>query len=332
MSLYQRSGTWWVSFTSPSGQRIRRSTGTQDKKQAQEFHDRLKAELWKQQRLGEKPKRTWQEAVIRWLKETDHKATHYKDVAMLKWLDQFLGNKFLNEITRDDLDLIGEVKRSEASSSTANRYLALIRAILHRARDEWEWIDHFPKVRLFKESKKRIRFITVDEAKRLLMELPEHLASMAKFSLATGLRQSNVSYLTWQQVNMNRRVAWIYADQAKAGKTIRVPLNDLALEVLHQRKGIDPEYVFTYKGKPVKRTSTKAWKNALKRAGIEDFRWHDLRHTWASWHVQNGTSLQELMELGGWSSYEMVLKYAHLAGDHLLEAANRISGTNLAHL
>ena len=88
--------------------------------------------------------------------------------------------------------------------------------------------------------------------------------------------------------------------------------------------GVHPEYVFTYQGRPVERTSTKAWKNALRRAGIANFRWHDLRHTWASWHVQSGTSLQELMELGGWSSYEMVLRYAQLAGEHLKGAAGRI--------
>jgi len=85
----------------------------------------------------------------------------------------------------------------------------------------------------------------------------------------------------------------------------------------------------TYQDKPLARTTTKAWKKALNRAGIEDFRWHDLRHTWASWHVQNGTSLQELQELGGWASYEMVLRYAHLAADHLKEAASRIEGTIL---
>jgi len=80
----------------------------------------------------------------------------------------------------------------------------------------------------------------------------------------------------------------------------------------------------------VGRTTTKSWKNALNRAGISDFRWHDLRHTWASWHVQKGTSLQELMELGGWSSFEMVLRYADLAGEHLKQAAGHIEGTVLA--
>lgn len=77
----------------------------------------------------------------------------------------------------------------------------------------------------------------------------------------------------------------------------------------------------------MERCSTKARKRALECAGIErSFRWHDLRHTWASWHVQNGTPLQELMELGSLASYDMVLRYAHLAADHLRRAAYRIDG------
>jgi integrase len=70
--------------------------------------------------------------------------------------------------------------------------------------------------------------------------------------------------------------------------------------------------------------SSSAWDEAKRRARIEHFRFHDLRHTWASWHVQSGTSLQELMELGGWKSYEMVLRYAHLAPEKLGSAASRI--------
>jgi integrase len=91
--------------------------------------------------------------------------------------------------------------------------------------------------------------------------------------------------------------------------------------------------VFSYKGKPIAKANTKAWHNALARAGIENFRWHDLRHTWASWHVQNGTPLQVLKELGGWKDLTMVLRYAHLSGEHLEEYAgnsNRIV-TNLRH-
>jgi len=330
MSLYKRGSTWWVRIQSPSGARIRRSAGTSDRKQAQEYHDRLKVELWRVHKLGEKPRRTWQDAVVRWLEEKEHKAELQKDVAMLRWLDQFLGSKYLDEIDRELIDQIGAAKRKTAMPSTANRYLALVRAILRMVRDEWEWVERIPRVRLYPEPKKRVRWITREEAARLLHELPPHLADMAAFTLVTGLRQSNVSYLRWNQVDMTRGMAWVHADQSKSRKAIAVPLNRDALAILKRRMGQHPEYVFTFRGKPVAVASTKAWKAALQRAGIKDFRWHDLRHTWASWHVQEGTTLQELQELGGWSSFEMVLRYAHLAADHLKVAAGRLEGTILA--
>src|ERR1700722_11524451 len=92
--------------------------------------------------------------------------------------------------------------------------------------------------------------------------------------------------------------------------------------------GKHSRFFFTNKGKPITQVNTKAWRHALKRAKIENFRWHDLRHTWASWHVQNGTSLQELQQLGGWTSFEMVLRYAHLSSHHLKNAAERVRVTN----
>ena len=81
---------------------------------------------------------------------------------------------------------------------------------------------------------------------------------------------------------------------------------------------------FQLPGKPVTQLSTKAWYAALKRAGISDFRWHDLRHTWASWHAQGGTPLFAPQELGGWESAEMVRRYAHLAADHLAPYTERL--------
>jgi len=83
---------------------------------------------------------------------------------------------------------------------------------------------------------------------------------------------------------------------------------------------------FTYQGEPMQEVGS-AWERSLRRAEIEKFRFHDLRHTWASWPVMSGTRLQELMELGGWKSFEMVLRYAHLAPDHLSQAAGRIERT-----
>ncbi len=89
--------------------------------------------------------------------------------------------------------------------------------------------------------------------------------------------------------------------------------------------GQHPAVVFTYGGQPAGCPNTRAWKKVLSRAGISDFRWHDLRHTWASWHVQAGTPLHALQELGGWETEAMVRRYAHLAPEHLAKHAQRIS-------
>ncbi|MEM7277712.1 MAG: site-specific integrase, partial [Pseudomonadota bacterium] len=290
-------------------------------------HDKLKAELWRVYKLGEKPRRTWQEAALRWLDEKEHKADLKHDIEKLRWLDSYFGQLYLDEISRDLIDEVASEKKKGKAAATANRYLALIRSILRAARDDWEWVQQIPRVRLFKEPEKRVRWITRDEATALLRELPDHLADMAAFTLATGLRRNNVTQLRWDQVDLSRAVAWIHPDQSKSRKAISVPLNRDALSILKRRQRMHAEYAFTYQDRPVLQTSTKAWYAALKRAGISNFRWHDLRHTWASWHVQNGTSLQELMELGGWASYTMVLRYAHLATGQLKSAAERIEGS-----
>lgn len=99
MALYRRSSTWWVSLTDPSGKRVQRSTGTRDKAAAQELHDKWKVEAWRFARLGERSRHTWQEAVVRWLKETAHKATTAEDKRHLRWLDAHLHGKHLDEIT-----------------------------------------------------------------------------------------------------------------------------------------------------------------------------------------------------------------------------------------
>ena len=155
-------------------------------------------------------------------------------------------------------------------------------------------------------------------------KLPPHLEVMTRFTLATGLREANVTGLEWSQVDLERHVAWIHADQSKSGQPIGVPLNKEAMVLLRQQQGKHDKRVFTYFGKPVKKCNTKAWRNALVAAGIKDFRWHDLRHTWASWLIQAGTPIHVLQELGGWSDIRMVQRYAHLAPEHLMDYANRL--------
>ncbi len=333
MSLCKRSGTWWIDFTTPGGERVRCSARTSDKAQARELHDKLKAEAWRIFQLGEKPRRTWDEAALRWLRETEHKASHLQDVKQVAWLQQFFRGRYLAEITRDVIAEIAERKRRESTPGTANRYLAMIRAILRRAALEWEWIDKPPLIRLYPEAKRRVRWLTPEQAQKLIAELPEHLAEMMRFSLATGLRQGNVARLEWSQVDVERRAAWIHADQAKARRAIPVALNDTALDVLKRQAGKHSRFVFSYRGRPIGQVNTKAWQNALERAGIDDFRWHDLRHTWASWLTQAGVPLNALQEMGAWQTAEMVRRYAHLAPEQFIRHAQIVdrllaNGTN----
>ena len=328
MSLYKRkdSSVWWIKIRL-NGQVVQRSTGTDDKLKAQEYHDRLKVELWEQQRLGVRPTYLWKEAVIRWVQETEHKASQVSDQYHLRWLDVYLSDVPLSDINRALIDKIMAARKADGvANSTVNRVLEVMRAILRKAANEWEWLDKAPFFRLLPEPTRRIRWLTHEEATRLLAELPEHLQAMVRFSLETGLRKANVAGLLWSQVDLGRRCAWVHPDQAKARKAIAVPLSNAAVEVVRGQIGKNLTHVFSYRGNPIVAPNNSAWEKALKRAGIENFRWHDLRHTWASWHVQAGTPLHVLQELGGWESVEMVRRYAHLSSEHLANYVDRLSG------
>lgn len=338
MALYRRkdSTTWWIDITF-GGKRIQRSTGTESKQLAQELHDKLKTELWEQKRLGTKPRRTWKEAAVRYVSEKQQKVTLNTDLSHLRWLDPHLSGKYLDEINKDLIAEITEARRKQYSiprdkgpdrvinpkPATVNRTLEIIRCILRLARDEWEWIDHIPKIKLLKEPTRRISWITREKAEELLNALPHHSAELMRFALETGLRRANVTHLEWEQVDLERHTAWIHPDQAKAEEAIPVPLSENAVAILQRRKGKHEKYVFVFEGKPVVQTATKTWRKACESVGLKNFRWHDLRHTWASWHAQDGTPLHVLQELGGWKSTEMVRRYAHLSTVHLADYVNR---------
>ncbi|WP_083615858.1 site-specific integrase [Pantoea sp. 1.19] len=378
MSIFRRGSVWYGSYTTPGGKRIKESLGTEDRKQAQELHDRRKAELWRIERLGDFPDVTFEEACLRWLEEKAHKKSLDADKGRIGfWLMHFEG-VLLKDITeakiyaavsrmtnrkakerweqravsmaKKGLD-IGEYKPAAVSTSTKAKHLALMKALMRAAEREWKWIEKSPVIKVPQERNKRVRWLEPAEAKRLIEECPEPLKSTVEFALATGLRRSNIVDLTWQQIDLQRKVAWIYPEESKSGRAIGVALNEMAEAVLRRQIGRHHNWVFVHT-ESVKRNdgtttasvrkmrvdSNTAWRAALKRAGIEDFRFHDLRHTWASWLIQAGVPLSALQEMGGWESIEMVQRYAHLAPNHLTEHARQIDAIfgsrvpNLSHV
>ncbi|WP_395755260.1 tyrosine-type recombinase/integrase [Edwardsiella ictaluri] len=375
--MFRRGETWYASFTLPDGKRFKQSLGTKDKRQATELHDKLKAETWRVSKLGECPGMTFEEACVRWLEEKANKKSLDDDKSRISfWLKNFSGMqlkdiserhiyaaipKMTNRRHEENWRLMAEAMKKRgkqppayvpklASTATKATHLAFIKALLRTAERDWKMLDKAPIVKVPQPKNKRIRWLEPHEAKRLIDECPEPLKSVVEFALATGLRRSNIINLEWKQIDMQRRVAWINPEDAKAGRAIGVALNDTACRVLKKQIGNHQEWVFVYRESSTRPDGTKspvvrkmrydantAWRAALKRAGIEDFRFHDLRHTWASWLVQSGVPLSALQEMGGWESIEMVRRYAHLAPNHLTEHARQIDSIfddavpNLSH-
>lgn len=317
---------WWVDVVLPNGRRVRESTRTQDRTEAEALLARLKLDAFQEAKFGIRPKHRWKEAVVRYiaLKRKLRSAADVKRT--FRKLDPYVGHLCLEDITGDVIYHViqGELKKGNMPA-TVNRYLCVVRALLRMARDEWQWITAFPKVRMLDGEVERDRWLTREEADRLLSVCPPHLAALVRFALATGCRAGEIRGLEWSRVDLARRTAWL--NQTKNGTPRGVPLNGDAVAVLEGELGKHERFCFTYQGKPIRWEMTNnAWHTALRKAGITDFRFHDLRHTWASWHRQVGTSCDELKDLGGWKSRVMVDRYAKYATEHLAVAAARIEG------
>lgn len=329
MSLVKRGKTWHI-VIHHQGERIRETTWTADRREAQRIHDELAARLWSRPKTG--GERTWQDACVAWLKAAERSQSDRYTLRALDYPD-----RPLTQCTADSFVAALDGK----TPATYNRHRALIVAILRLA-----GLDFKMPTRKVKTG--RLRFLTADEWQRLHAALPDYLKPIAAFAITTGLRQQNVTHLRWDDLDLKRAVMWVHPDMAKAGKPIGIALSPDAVAILRRQLAVRDDdadgqpcpWVFPYKGrgraagKPVAKIKT-AWQLAMEKAGlghferwesadgkkhkkwIGDFTFHGLRHTWASWHIMAGTPLEVLKELGAWNDLRMVQRYAHLAPEHL---------------
>ncbi|HEY9081180.1 tyrosine-type recombinase/integrase [Magnetovibrio sp.] len=195
--------------------------------------------------------------------------------------------------------------------ATALRELTVLKAILNKAFRE-EYLAQVPPFPRIKVEPGRCRWLTVEEEQRLLMAGKPHLRALIGFAVDTGGRKSELLKLDWQNVDLDR--GFVTFRKTKNGEDRTVRLTDRAKRILQGLKPKASGPVFTYRGQAIKDVKT-AFGRACKRAEVEDFRFHDLRHTFASRLVQQGVSLYEVMHLTGHKSFEMVQRYAHLAPD-----------------
>lgn len=335
-NLYRRGDVWHYRFCL-NGQEFRGSCRTKDFKQAQEFYDRERASAWRLTVVKDKVRRTWTETIQRWLAEHEHKRSWRDDQRIADWWsEQFRRYKvsYLDEVTPDvvkeirDAELGRKHLRSKnverfVSASTVNRKLALLRAVINAAHREYLWLDSRPVFKGFKEDNERVRYLEPYEFARLVQCLPEPYSNMATFAVSTGLRRNNVAGLKWEFVHLARKTATFPDLVMKNGKPLTIPLNETAMGAIRRQLGRSDVWVFPrLDGERVQDIPSKMWKKALEQAGIENFRWHDLRHTWASWLRQSGSvGLDLIQELGGWKQRSMVQRYSHLSVEHLAQSA-----------
>jgi integrase len=267
---------------------------------------------------------TFAQAVERYLVAKVRKRTLTEDERILGHLKEHFGkDTALAEITASRISEYKGHRLTAVTGATVNRALALLRHLLRLAHEEWEVLDAVPRIRLEKESEGRLRWLTPEDATRLLDVCRDSrntdLLDLVEFALFTGMRRGEVLGLTWDRVDRARGV--VLLDITKNSRRREVPLNSRADAVLARRGSKSSGLVFGTRRWDHYRT---AWDLAVERASLVDFHFHDLRHTFASWAVQRGASLQEVRDLLVHSSLAMVMRYAHLSPEHLRTAVARL--------
>lgn len=346
----QNTGNWYLRGT-VRGREVYESTGTDNKRAAEEIRIKRESELLKASIHGESVTYTFTDAALSYI-ETGGDGTHLGPL-----LKHFKGTA-LSDIGQDQIDRAARKLRPDCSPATWNRqiYTPVCAVLNHAARKQPPWCGK-PSIVRPKVPKGRVRWLTFEEAERLIEAAePDRVRPLVIFLLGTGVRLSEALYLNWNEVDLSRCHVTILGPEDGDSNRIRTKNNEARGIPLHPRvvaalanlphrtgavfrrprkgpKAKNPSREAVLMGEPY--TDRKGagggqiktlWATLIKRAGIENFTPHDCRHTWATWHYMANRDVAKLMELGGWKSLEMVMRYTHVNRDHLRDSINDMWG------
>lgn len=335
MGLYRRkdSRVWWISIKA-HGKRIRLSTGTENKKLAERVHAKAIMDAQEGRWFEDKGKTIIMKEVIeRYLKEESpmlSPSSHARNNQVAEKFISFMGDTLIGDVSTPLVSRYKAQRLEKVTPSTVKKELAFLRRVFSIAIDEWELCKENPVKKVIKSLKvndKRVRFLSPDEAKKLKPHIPGWLKPIVLVASQTGLRKGNILALTAQQVNFDRNI--IIIPRTKNGDSIAVPMTSIVRRILQHAvdmKRVDSPYVFCdAEGKPYSSHKVSmAFKRACSRAGVEDLRFHDLRHDFASLLVQSGVSLYKVQQLLGHKDQRMTQRYAHLLPENLTDAVMTI--------
>jgi len=313
------------------GHRHHGSTGCTSKRDA----ERYEAEQRRKVALGETTKPSWtiEEACDAWFHaKGQHQKSHAANLYQLGQLIRLLGGpKPLHDLTVRDLDLYVAKRRAKVSNASVNREIALLRRVVRWAAKrnyETPTID-WPEVMLPEESE-RVRELTAEEEDRLFAALPDNLKPIVEFALLSGQRRTEIISLRWSDVNLAEARA---SFSIKGGDKHSIPLSPRMVALIANQPKVCPQ-VFTYvcrrpapkrKDRPQrvkgerypfsKQGWARQWRKALKEAGIENYRFHDNRHTAATRNLRASGNMKGVQKLLGHKDLRTTGRYAHAMED-----------------
>ncbi len=333
--LQKRNGVWYIDKRIKGYGRICESCGTNSLDEAERYLAR-RLELVRQALVyGIRPTRTFIQAAKKYLEENQHKRSLDRDVYALNAVLPYIGNLPLERIHNDSLAKY-KAKRTSLgmAAGTVNKELATVRRILNLAARVWRdenglsWLAAPPLIQMVPGQGRKPYPLSWQEQRRLFAELPEHLEGMALFKVNTGTRQNEVCQLRWDwevQVSELETSVFIIPEWlAKNGEERIIVLNEVAQTIVDRQRGQHPEYVFTYKGHPLSRMTTTAWKKARQRVGLPQVRVHDLKHTFGHRLRAAGVPFEDRQDLLGHRSGRITTHYSAPDIARLLEAAERV--------
>ena len=328
--IFKRDRIFWATFRI-EGNQMDVSLDTDDPEEAEIKRDKIQLKLWEEKTLNQlkTPQKTFRELSEKYLAEHSKNKSprsYLREESMFRvHLNPIFGSLFLHEMRPGKInDYRVQRKTVGVKIQTINHELGLMKKAFNVAIREWEWCQDNPvnKIKMEKVPRGRVRYLTEGEFQKICTACPAWSRPILTFARYTGLRMSNVLELTWDQVDFNSRT--VLVQETKNGEPLIIPLCRLLHDTLLalREKSPDPRRVFPsdLKLESFKQQVRRAFKSACKEVGIKDFRWHDLRHDFASQLVQKGVGLYTVQKLLGHRDSRMTQRYAHLSPKNFQEA------------
>jgi len=335
--IYKRGRIWWIRYAGPDGKIIRESSGSTKFRDAEAMliQRRQMAKEGKEPEVKRIANYLFNELAEQYLEWSQRQRSFRSKRLFVKQLQEEFGNLPLRRFNTMLLEQFQSKRLQKGNKpATANRLLATLKHMFTKA-VEWNLVEEevlkrIRKVRLLEENNRRLRYLTPEECQELIRACDPHLRPIVVTALNSGMRKSEVLNLRWENVDLQN--GFILLDQTKNGERREIPINATLRETLMglfigRAKRIDIPWVFydPVTGKPYQSVK-RSFASACRRAGIKDFTFHCLRHTFASHLVMAGVDLTTVKELLGHKNLTMTLRYAHLAPSHKVNAVNALDG------